>query len=137
MKRTISEIIELIKQKKEGAMDYLAHTTKTYVKAKMIGANCEEYVKDGAKITGYIEAYKDVLSLLESSHLVEQEKAIDILKNKFIIKLEECNWNSTIYYISFCGKEDYERTGGIDCIADEKITEEQYDILNEVLRDNE
>ena len=87
MKRTISEVIEIIKQKKENAMNSLAQTTKTYVKAKMIGANCEECIKDGAKITGYIEAYKDVLSLLESSHLIEQEKALEILEPR--IKLAE------------------------------------------------
>lgn len=123
MKRTISEIIDLIKQKKESAMNNLAQTTKTYVKAKMIGANCEECIKDGAKITGYIEAYKDVLSLLESSHLVEQEKALKMLKEAFNIDVEKIEKGIFV---------SYKLTPHKRC---RYLSPEEYKFFKEVLKD--
>lgn len=68
MKRTISEVIDLIKQKKESA----ENTRKKHIDNKSKYAS---YID-----TGYIEAYTDILALLESSHLVEQEKVLSVLK---------------------------------------------------------
>lgn len=132
MKRTISECIDLIKQKKESAERTIIKLTND-LSPETLGFR-EKEEKFIARSVGYVEAYTDILALLESSHLVEQEKAIEILKEKFVINLEEYNWDPTVYYISFCGKTDDEANGGIDRIAHEEITCKEYNILMEVLK---
>lgn len=131
MKRTISEVIELIKEKIDNceSNEFALHD------AREMGLLNKTEKEKISELVGSKQAYTDVLSLLESSHLVEQEKAIEILKNKFVIKIYD--WELTYCFISFCGKEDYESNGGIDVTANEYISKEEYKVLSGVLTDNE
>ena len=78
MKRTISEVIDLIKQKKESAEKEHEQLYVSFISKDMPSEEQARY----SRLCGNDEAYIDVLSLLESSHLIEQEKAIEILKRK-------------------------------------------------------
>ena len=112
MKRTISEVIDLIKQKKESAeneRDLLFDAI------------------DEAILNSTIDAYTDVLCLLESSHLVEQEKALEILKDKINII-----GNDNLNYYQLSLKPD-------KCVGDTAdimlITKEEHKVLKEVLNE--
>jgi len=123
MKRTISEIIDLIKQKKESAIN----TRKKHIDNKSEYAS---YID-----TGYIEAYTDILALLETSHLIEKEKAIEILKNKFAITLVFYPDERVDNLIRFISKTDYEKTG-FERRTVEKITDEEFVILREAFEND-
>ena len=121
MKRTISEVIDLIKQKKESAESKRIEIYNSNIPFMDKFADVNKYM-------GYYEAYTDILALLETSHLIEQEKALDILKKAFDISVEEIY---TIgYQLLICEKNSYESVTG-------EITEEEYDLLKEVLDEQE
>lgn len=123
MKRTISEVIDLIKQKKENAESNLAYINNLYP------GSLEKMLTKG-EIIGTIKAYTDILALLESSHLVEQEKAIDILKEHITCK--KCNVSTEPdideyeYYIE--SKHPITRNS---------LDEKEYEVLSGVFKDNE
>lgn len=77
MKRTIKEIYEIIVKKRNNAIDdYIA--TNNFCKNKPFNQNesIVEAIKPSCELVrlkGEIEAYTDVLALLESSGVVEDE----------------------------------------------------------------
>lgn len=92
MKRTINEIYELLKQKKENALnDLTRERMRQYSSAKKI-----------LKLEGEIEAYQDVIVLIETSEvlwtlyqlviegkIVKEAEKIIYLKNEFYLALSE------------------------------------------------
>ena len=72
MKRTINEIYELIKQKRENAERDRQISYNIIEEAK----NSEEYLDakmHSKELTGEIDAYTDVICLIESSQVLEDE----------------------------------------------------------------
>lgn len=73
MQRTINEIYELLKQKKENAINDRERTRKNnyqYVNGvKVYHVSNKEY-----ELKGEIDAYTDIICLIESSGLVNQDK---------------------------------------------------------------
>lgn len=74
MKRTIKEVYNLIKEKEDSAQKHLERLL-TYIPPST------EPIKDPVcnQLQGSINAYRDVLYLMESSHLLDEDKPI---KNK-------------------------------------------------------
>lgn len=113
MKRTISEVIELIKQKKESAeIGYIREKKQNHYEATLV-------------YESNLEAYTDVLSLLKTSHLVEQEKALEILKKAFDISIEKTEKGVFVLYRLVTHKRG------------KYLSPEEYELLNEVFKDNE
>lgn len=67
MKRTIKEVYDLIKEKEDNAKKHLDRLL-TYIPSS------NEPIKDPVcnQLKGSIDAYRDVLYLMESSHLLEK-----------------------------------------------------------------
>lgn len=124
MKRMISEVIDLIKQKKENAEREKMRFNPVIMGDYISPFDSHLYWKN----KGYEEAYTDVLCLLESSHLIEQDKAIEILKDKINIV-----GNDNLNYYQLSLKPD-------KCVGDTAdimlITKEEHKVLSEVLNDN-
>ena len=73
MKRTINEIYELIKEKKENAERDRQISYNTVEEAK----NSEEYLNAkmrSKELKGEIDAYTDVICLIESSQVLEDDR---------------------------------------------------------------
>jgi len=70
MKRTIQEVYEIIKEKRENARIDLERIFNVDGKPSDIA---RQY-----KTIGYIEAYTDVIALIESSHLIDQPNLTEI-----------------------------------------------------------
>lgn len=107
MKRTISEVIDLIKQKKESAEREKMRFNPVIMGDYIVPFDSHLYLK----YKSYEEAYTDILALLESSHLIEQEKALKMLKDRLII--HKSNNEKNYYgYFTYCSnllpKEEYE-----------------------------
>lgn len=67
MKRTIKEVYDIIKEKEDSARKHLDRLL-TYIPSST------EPIKDPVcnQLQGCIDAYRDVLCLMESSHLLEK-----------------------------------------------------------------
>lgn len=110
MKRTIKEVYDLIKEKRDNALnDY---------------RRCKGEVVRPSELKGEIDAYNDVLSLIESSHLLEEDKPVE---SKEITPLEALSW---LRVRSHCIL--YNKPFPID----HKVSteEEQYDIIEKSLK---
>lgn len=127
MKRTISEVIDLIKQKKESAEKQLLSVLRpTDNLPGIVKTKIEFFQKiDGNVLRGNIQAYTDVLALLESSHLVEQEKALEILKKAFDIRVEKIKKGVFVSYKLVAHKR---------C---KYLSPEEYELFNEVFKNEE
>lgn len=126
MKRTISEVIDLIKQKKESA-----ERTRRQIYADFINREMpmpREKRDRYERFVGYDEAYTDILALLESSHLIEQEKAIEILKKRLTINFGQKVYGDNSVIIR-------EKIPSIDVYLVIFVTEEEKKILEDWLND--
>lgn len=116
MKKTIKEVYDLIKEKMDKAIKQkrlFKDTSLTY-----------------SKRSGEVDAYNDVLHIIESNQLLEEDKskkALEIIKNKRVnvFWLMEC----ISHYINALEKYNEEvLCKDIDC-----LTQEEYELLKEVL----
>ena len=69
MERTINEIYELIKQKRENAFNHRERVCMPLGKETTINDLALKF-----KLEGTVDAYTDVIALIESSGLVNQDK---------------------------------------------------------------
>ena len=133
MKRTISEVIDLIKQKKESAEKTLIKLTNDLSPETLAFREKEE--KFIARKVGYVEAYTDILALLETSHLVEQEKELETLKKVIDIFKKHLSvelWDMKEYYIANIKDPEYSNYNNCPMC----ITEEEKKVLEDCFNDN-
>lgn len=126
MKRTISEVIELIKQKKESAERKHRQIYEDFINRDMPMPRGKRDRYN--RLLGYDEAYTDVLCLLESSHLVEQEKVLEIFKKYFTFEI----WDMGKDYIVNVKDPEYSNYNNCQMY----VTEEEKKVLEDWINGN-
>ena len=118
-KRSIKEVYDLIKEKKD-------NTERDIEIAILVGDRL-----DMDNLVGEVDAYNDILNLIESSHLLEEDKskkALEIIKNKEVNVFDVLATNCADYY-NMCVNI---RISSKYCNS-YFLTQEEYELLKKVL----